>query len=389
MPWGDVGSLVYFAAVVAVVFVRRGRRAEQPRRLIALRWSATWAQIAGNVGTADGGGASPLMLGGCAWLQRRSRVRPATTPAATGDAGRRRLRGDAAATGDRRRDDGAHDEAAGGRRRQRWQSRARHQGYDASVDYVANALRDKGFDVQTPEFEVRMPYADEPAADRRRGEHRRQTTVVHDRHPARRRFRAAGTRPRRGLTGLHGVGLRRPAGGRCRRAGGPRPVSVRREAGRGRGARSGGVDRRQQRGRRRDGRHARRRDRRQDPGHQRHQGHGRAAAGRPGRHHHQTPRRGAHRTHAQRHRPNQDRLHVQRGDGRRAPRQRGGGAGHQRQRLRRGGGAGNCAAAGQLAASQQRGAVRVLGRRGTRAVGLHTTTSNRSTSKRSRILRCT
>lgn len=36
------------------------------------------------------------------------------------------------------------------------------KGYDASVDYVANALRDKGFDVQTPEFEVRIPYADEP-----------------------------------------------------------------------------------------------------------------------------------------------------------------------------------------------------------------------------------
>jgi Zn-dependent M28 family amino/carboxypeptidase len=36
------------------------------------------------------------------------------------------------------------------------------KGYDDSVDYVANALRDKGFDVQTPEFEVRIPYADEP-----------------------------------------------------------------------------------------------------------------------------------------------------------------------------------------------------------------------------------
>ena len=29
-------------------------------------------------------------------------------------------------------------------------------GYDASVDYVANTLRDKGFDVQTPEFWVRL-----------------------------------------------------------------------------------------------------------------------------------------------------------------------------------------------------------------------------------------
>lgn len=36
-------------------------------------------------------------------------------------------------------------------------------GYDASVDYVADALRDKGFEVQTPEFEVRLPFADEPA----------------------------------------------------------------------------------------------------------------------------------------------------------------------------------------------------------------------------------
>jgi Zn-dependent M28 family amino/carboxypeptidase len=35
-------------------------------------------------------------------------------------------------------------------------------GYDASVDYVANTLRDKGFDVQTPGFEVHLPFADEP-----------------------------------------------------------------------------------------------------------------------------------------------------------------------------------------------------------------------------------
>jgi Zn-dependent M28 family amino/carboxypeptidase len=36
-------------------------------------------------------------------------------------------------------------------------------GYDASVDYVVNALRDKGFDVQTPEFDVRIPFAEDPA----------------------------------------------------------------------------------------------------------------------------------------------------------------------------------------------------------------------------------
>ena len=35
-------------------------------------------------------------------------------------------------------------------------------GYDASVEYVANALRGRGFDVQTPELEVRLPFADEP-----------------------------------------------------------------------------------------------------------------------------------------------------------------------------------------------------------------------------------
>lgn len=35
-------------------------------------------------------------------------------------------------------------------------------GYNMSVEYVVNALRDKGFDVQTPEFEVRLPYAEDP-----------------------------------------------------------------------------------------------------------------------------------------------------------------------------------------------------------------------------------
>lgn len=35
-------------------------------------------------------------------------------------------------------------------------------GYAASVDYVAATLRDKGFDVATNEFEVRLPFADKP-----------------------------------------------------------------------------------------------------------------------------------------------------------------------------------------------------------------------------------
>ncbi len=36
-------------------------------------------------------------------------------------------------------------------------------GYDASVDYVVSTLRDNGFDVQTPDFEVHLPFADEPS----------------------------------------------------------------------------------------------------------------------------------------------------------------------------------------------------------------------------------
>ncbi|WP_299557063.1 M28 family metallopeptidase [uncultured Mycolicibacterium sp.] len=35
-------------------------------------------------------------------------------------------------------------------------------GYDASVDYVVATLRERGFDVQTQEFEVRLPFAEDP-----------------------------------------------------------------------------------------------------------------------------------------------------------------------------------------------------------------------------------
>ena len=35
-------------------------------------------------------------------------------------------------------------------------------GYEASVAYVADALRSKGFEVQLPEFELRLPFADAP-----------------------------------------------------------------------------------------------------------------------------------------------------------------------------------------------------------------------------------
>jgi Zn-dependent M28 family amino/carboxypeptidase len=36
-------------------------------------------------------------------------------------------------------------------------------GYEASVDYVVNTLRNSGFDVQTPEFSARVSHADKPA----------------------------------------------------------------------------------------------------------------------------------------------------------------------------------------------------------------------------------
>ena len=55
-------------------------------------------------------------------------------------------------------------------------------GYDASVDYVANTLRDKGFDVQTPEFEVRLPYCRRAGPDRFRRQGRGLSVGVHHRH---------------------------------------------------------------------------------------------------------------------------------------------------------------------------------------------------------------
>ena len=109
---------------------------------------------------------------------------------------------------------------------------------------------------------------------------------------------------------------------------------------------------------------------REDPGHQHHQGLRRAAARRAGQHHHQAQGRGPRRAHPQRHRPDEDRLHRRRGDGRRPSGQRAGGAGHQRQRFGRGRCAGNRTAAGPFAAGAERRAVRLLGGRGARAAGV-------------------
>ena len=89
-------------------------------------------------------------------------------------------------------------------------------GYDASVDYVANTLRDKGFDVQTPEFEVRLPFAEEPSL-----------TVGGNKVAAKPLEFTIGTPPEgvsgplvparvEDTPGLHGIRLRRPAGRRVR-----------------------------------------------------------------------------------------------------------------------------------------------------------------------------
>ena len=100
-------------------------------------------------------------LGGCASLQRPQPPQPPATPAAAATPAtdfaamlRQRVTADAMMV-HLTKLQGIADDHGGNRA-------LGSPGYDASVDYVANALRDKGFDVQTPEFEVRLPFADEP-----------------------------------------------------------------------------------------------------------------------------------------------------------------------------------------------------------------------------------
>ena len=133
-------------------------------------------------------------------------------------------------------------------------------GYDASVDYVANALRDKGFDVQTPEFEVRLPFAEDP-----------QLTVGGATIEAKPLQFTIGT-PDEGVSGPL-VAARVDDSPGCTASdydGLPVKGAVvlvdrgtcqfSQKQAVGRRARRGRADRRQQRGRRRDGRHARRED---------------------------------------------------------------------------------------------------------------------------------
>ena len=100
-------------------------------------------------------------------------------------------------------------------------------GYDASVDYVAQTLRDKGFDVQTNDFEVRIPFADEPVVTVGGQRVKAAPLDVHGRHAEGRGRGPPGARPHRATAGMHGVGLRRPRRRGCRRPRRPRRVPVR------------------------------------------------------------------------------------------------------------------------------------------------------------------
>ncbi|OBK70690.1 M28 family metallopeptidase [Mycobacterium sp. 1274761.0] len=99
-------------------------------------------------------------LGGCGGRPAKEAAKPPSSPAASGAATdyavalRNRVKVDAMMAHLTKLQEIA--DAHGGNRA------LGTAGYDASVDYVANALRDKGFDVQTPEFEVRLPFAEDP-----------------------------------------------------------------------------------------------------------------------------------------------------------------------------------------------------------------------------------
>ena len=143
-------------------------------------------------------------------------------------------------------------------------------GYDASVDYVANTLRDKGFDVQTPEFEVRLPdqmSRPSPIQAPKSRPFRWSTPSA----PGPTAWRVSWCPPRvedsPGCTASDYDGL--PVKGAVVLID-RRKVPVRRQTGRGCRTRCGRPDRRQQCRRRPDGSHTRPRHRREDSGHRSH-----------------------------------------------------------------------------------------------------------------------
>ena len=116
MPWDRLGSLVYFAAIVAARLRRRHRRGEPARRVTnvgAMRRTSRTALAALTVAVV-----ATALVAGCANEPSRRRTRRLRRAA------RRRLlrlRRVTAAASHHRRDDGAPDQAAGDRRRQRRQ----------------------------------------------------------------------------------------------------------------------------------------------------------------------------------------------------------------------------------------------------------------------------
>jgi Zn-dependent M28 family amino/carboxypeptidase len=103
-----------------------------------------------------------VALGGCGRQMRAQQAQPATTQTAPSTAAtdfaatlQKRVTADAMMARLKKLQEIA--DAHGGNRA------LGTPGYDASVDYVANTLRDKGFDVQTPDFKVSLPFADDPS----------------------------------------------------------------------------------------------------------------------------------------------------------------------------------------------------------------------------------
>ena len=104
-------------------------------------------------------------------------------------------------------------------------------GYDASVDYVVGKLRDKGFDVQTMQFDAHVFHSDPGSVTVADQEGRGAGAGVQSRDPAGRGDRSAGPGPGRRKPGLQSRGLRQPPDQRRRRAGRSRNLPVRAEGG--------------------------------------------------------------------------------------------------------------------------------------------------------------
>ena len=99
-----------------------------------------------------------LILGGCSRPVQASQPLPSGRDSADAAAFARDLRARVTTDGMREHLDALQSiaDANGGNRA------VGTPGYDASVDYVARVLRDEGFEVQTPEFEVRVYKAEKP-----------------------------------------------------------------------------------------------------------------------------------------------------------------------------------------------------------------------------------